>query len=316
MFQVAFLRFVAPLSHSSLSSLSLFLPLSKQADQPLFSTSRKARAATTTMSNLPGRTLSVVGGAGGAVIGGGAHLVGGVGKAGFQGVTTVGKGVGTGVGAVGKGVFGVGRKLVGGGHGRKDSAGVGLLDGDVPSPAPSGSGGATPTGYAVSSSSPILGGGEGQLEVLAGGSPNPNGAGGAGGRSGTLTVTVNQLINAGEAGDKRSVAVLYNGKKIVETSSHKGADSNVLDFGSDGTKAAVIKLQGGENESAALEFSVHVHKAFSSHKHVASASVPSIWQYVGPTQQTAQVNLALGGGNLLATLEVRPFSAFLSPPLY
>ncbi|GAA5849255.1 hypothetical protein JCM8547_006494 [Rhodosporidiobolus lusitaniae] len=266
---------------------------------------RKARAATSTMTNLPGRIGTTIGGgvvgaggavlgAGGQVIGGGAHLVGGVGKAGFTGVTTVGKGVGTGVGAVGKGVFGGVRKLTGGGGHKKQGSVSSMAEVD---------GG----GYLVPSS-PAVGGADAssQLEVLAEGSPIPGSAAfPSNGQAGTLTVSIGAMKNVGEAGEKKAVELRWNGKKVGETHHHKGADG-VVEF----AQTFVIKTTEG---GAELGVQAVFKKAFGSDKPIASASVPSVWQHVSPTTPSAQLALPLGAGQLDVKLEFVPTPSFLNP---
>ncbi|GAA6043375.1 hypothetical protein JCM8097_005289 [Rhodosporidiobolus ruineniae] len=275
---------------------------------------RKERAATSTLSNLPGRTLTTVGGgvvgAGGAVLGGagavagaGLHTVGAVGSAGAKGV-----------GSLGKGVFGVGRRLTG--HKRQDSV-VSTTDGDLaPTPAPSGSGGSV-AGFEVGS--PQVGGGGGgdgnsQLEVLAG-SPNPNaGAGGAAfpssstsggdGKTGTLTVTVVKLVGPPDhGGEKRSVEVRFGSKKVLETHGHKGDEVDV-------NQTAVVKTNGGASD---LSFAV-VHKKTFKDEKIGVAQIADVFQHVGPTSPTAQVQLEVGMAKIVVTLEWLGSPSFLHSP--
>ncbi|GAA5948387.1 hypothetical protein JCM10213_004407 [Rhodosporidiobolus nylandii] len=264
---------------------------------------RKARAATSTMSNLPGRALTNLGGGVGAVGGAAVGGVGFVGKTAVHGVGTVGKGVGGGV----KGAFGLGKRIIPGGHKRQDStASVSSPSVDDLAPAPDGSGGTAPftAAHRVPSSAALDGQ---QVEVLAGGSPNPN-ALATGGRNGTLTVSIGMLEGVGEPGEKKSVEVRWGGKKALETHHHKGADG-VVDFGG---QAAVIKTS---DEAAELSFAVQHKKTFGD-KTIASAVIPSIFDHVGPTNPSAQVKLPVAGGSLSVQLEWIANPSFLSshPP--
>ncbi|GAA5974459.1 hypothetical protein JCM11641_003227 [Rhodosporidiobolus odoratus] len=250
---------------------------------------RKERAATSTMTNLPGRALTTIGsgavGGVGAVAGG----AGFVGKTAAHGVVGVGKGVG----GVGRGIFGAGKRLTSG-HKRGDS---------VPPVVPE-MDGETTAAYAV----PEAGFGVPVMEVLAaGGSPNPAlpSTTTTQAKEGTLTLGVGQLTGVGEVGEKMNVEIRFNGKKAVDTHSHKVSSEGVVEFGG---QSAVIKTGEG-----AAELSILVnHKKTFGDKAIASAVISPLWQYVSPTTPTAQVNLPIGGGQLALSLEWIANPVFLS----
>jgi len=277
----------------------------------------RSRKATSTFSagkiggTIGGGAMAVGGGivgAGGVVGKAGVGAVGTVGKAGVHGVSTVGKGVGTvgkgvgkGVGTVGKGVFGIGRRAVGGGHGRSSSVAsaseLAALGDDV--------------GYVVDGA-----GGADGVEVLASdmavaspvsGDATPTSAGaGAGsgmGAEGTLTVTLGQLTGGGGGdGEKKAVVVkLEGGKTVLETHSHR-SEANVIAFGD----TATVKTPA--SGPVDLTFAVVHKKTLGSDKVLSSATL-AVWQFVSPMQPNNTVTLPLAGaqgGELVVSLSVRP----------
>lgn len=298
----------------------------------------RSRKATSTFS-AAGRIGSTLGGGvvnvGGGVLQAGEFVgkagvgaVGTVGKAGFDAVGSVGKvgagAVGTvgkagihGVGSVGKGVFGVGRLLTS----RRDSS------------APSESidfatvddGAATPTAapngafaYPESEGYEVLANGAGA--GAGAGAPAAEMAGPHG--AGALTVTLGELTDGGEPGEKRAVVVKFNGgKTLLETHSHKGADdNNVISFAGESVtiKTPLEPVGGSAGAPADLQLSVVHKKAIGSDKVLASATVP-VWQHISPAFPTATVPVALGGahpGQLTVSLSVSPlaFSLVSSSP--
>lgn len=161
---------------------------------------------------------------GSAVLHGGATGVGAVGKLGVTGVGVVGKGAAKGVGGV---LGGVKKVLPGGGgsHNRHAS-----LVSQEESPA-------SLAAY-DSQGLPI--------------SPNPNGAPGSpSGIStvGSLSVTVLQLVGAGDVSEKKFVTVKSGGKTVKETKSHHGDVLDSIPY----NETAVIKT--GETP-VDLEFAV------------------------------------------------------------
>ncbi|GAA5844845.1 hypothetical protein JCM11251_007345 [Rhodosporidiobolus azoricus] len=242
---------------------------------------RKERVQTSTIQHLPGRIGSTLGGGavavGGAAIGG----VGTVGGAAFHGAGAVGKAGAKGVAGVGKGVFGLGRRVAGGGHKRADS---------VPSTFVTEDEALAPQQGNVVPGSPAAS----QLEVLAG-SPNPAAIADAalpGGREGTLTIVVHKLSGVGEADAKKVVETRWNGKRVHETHSHKGTDG-VVDF----NETFTVKTSDGPTD---LAFLAQKKRTLGSDHTFATANVPNIWQHIGPTSPQADLNLDLGGGGQLA----------------
>lgn len=235
-------------------------------------------------------------GAGGAVGKAGVGAVGTVGKAGVQGVGTVGKGVGKGVGAVGKGVFGIGRRAVGGGHGRSASVASFSELAALGDDAGYAVGGAGAEGVEVLASdmavgSPVVGAG------AAMGSAAPAGMG----AEGTLTLTLGQLTGGGGEGEKKAVVVkLEGGKTVLETHSHR-SEANVIAFG----ETATVKTPA--SGPVDLTFSVVHKKTLGSDKVLSSATL-SVWQHVSPLQPNTTVALPLAGaqgGELVVSLSVR-----------
>lgn len=288
----------------------------------------RSRKATSTFS-AAGRIGSTLGGGvvnvGGGVLQAGEFVgkagvgaVGTVGKAGFGAVENVGKvGVGAvgtvgkagihGIGSVGKGVFGVGRRLTG----RRDSSApsesidFATVDG----------GSATPT--AAPHGAFAYPEGEGGYEVLANGAGAGAGTGALAGEmagphgAGALTVTLGELTDGGEPGEKRAIVVKFNGgKTLLETHSHKGGDGdhNVISFAGESVtiKTPLEPVGGSAGAPADLQLSVVHKKAIGSDKVLASATVP-VWQHISPTSPTATVPVALGGahpGQLTVSLSV------------
>ncbi|GAA5905720.1 hypothetical protein JCM8208_000876 [Rhodotorula glutinis] len=276
----------------------------------------RSRKATSTFSagkiggTIGGGAMAVGGGivgAGGAVGKAGVGAVGTVGKVGVHGVSTVGKGVGKGVGTVGKGVFGIGRRAVGGGHGRSSSVAsaseLAALGDDV--------------GYAVDGA-----GGPADVEVLASdmavaspvlGDATPTNAGaGAGtglGAEGTLTVTLGQLTGGGGGeGEKKAVVVkLEGGKTVLETHSHR-SEANVIVFGD----TATVKTPA--SSPVDLTFAVVHKKTIGSDKVLSSATL-AVWQFVSPMQPNNTVTLPLAGaqgGELVVSLSWIATPSFLA----
>ena len=290
----------------------------------------RSRKATSTFS-AAGRIGSTLGGGvvnvGGGVLQAGEFVgkagvgaVGTVGKAGFGAVESVGKvGVGavgtvgkagiSGVGSVGKSVFGVGRLLTS----RRDSS--------APSEsidfATSDGGAATPT--AAPNGAFAYPEGEGGFEILANGAGAGAGMGAPAGEmagphgAGALTVTLGDLTDGGEAGEKRAIVVKFNGgKTLLETHSHKGSGdgdhNNVISFAGESVtiKTPLEPVGGSAGAPADLQLSVVHKKAIGSDKVLASATVP-VWQHISPTSPTATLPVALGGahpGQLTVSLSV------------
>ncbi|GEM08900.1 tricalbin [Rhodotorula toruloides] len=265
----------------------------------------RSRKATSTFSagrigtTLGGGAMAVGGGivgAGGAVGKAGVGAAGTVSKAGLHGVGTVGKVGVHGVGAVGKGVGAVGKGLFGLAHrGTKDgppgSASMAeLADADVEA-----------TGYSVPAADGV--------EVLATDTaPFPTSAGGAiVGAAGTLTVTVGDLSGGADPGEKKAVIVKLGSKTVLETHSHKAADSKVTY----GETAAVKTPAEGDME---LSFAVVHKKTFGGDKVFSSAVLP-VWQHISPTAPATTVTLPLSGshpGELVVSLSWIPVPAFLN----
>ncbi|TNY17332.1 C2 domain-containing protein [Rhodotorula diobovata] len=272
----------------------------------------RSRKATSTFSaggiagTIGGGAMAVGGGivgAGGAVGKAGVGAVGTVGKAGVQGVGTVGKGVGKGVGAVGKGVFGIGRRAVGGGHGRSASVASVSELAALGDDAGYAVGGAGAEGVEVLASdmavgSPVVGAG------AAMGSAAPAGMG----AEGTLTLTLGQLTGGGGEGEKKAVVVkLEGGKTVLETHSHR-SEANVIAFG----ETATVKTPA--SGPVDLTFSVVHKKTLGSDKVLSSATL-SVWQHVSPIQPNTTVALPLAGaqgGELVVSLSWIATPPFLS----
>lgn len=220
----------------------------------------------------------------------GVGAVGTVGRAGVGAVGTVGKAGFHGVGAVGKGVFGVGRRLTGqrrGSYAPSDAVDFAATDAAGPAAA----------GYALpGEDTEVLmapteqGGAEVQELAVVPGAGAP----------GSLTVTLGQLTNGGDAGDKKAVVVKLNhGKPVLETHSHR-VEGDSVSF----HETVVVKTPA--EGAADLTFNVVHKKAIGSDKVLASATVP-IWQHISPSAPAATFPVALTGshpGQLVVSLAV------------
>ncbi|BGP56395.1 Tricalbin-2 [Rhodotorula sphaerocarpa] len=228
----------------------------------------------------------------------GVGAVGTVGRAGVGAVGTVGKAGFHGVGAVGKGVFGVGRRLTGqrrGSYAPSDAVDFAATDAADPAAA----------GYALpGEDTEVLmapteqGGAEVQELAVVPGAGAP----------GSLTVTLGQLTNGGDAGDKKAVVVKLNhGKPVLETHSHR-VEGDSVSF----HETVVVKTPA--EGAADLTFNVVHKKAIGSDKVLASATVP-IWQHISPSAPAATFPVPLTGshpGQLVVSLAWIPTPAFMS----